>query len=78
MKMTRQFLLVTAVSVFASFGVLAQTQQRLQAIIQRAPDTGTNTSAQKTNCTGTVTDTAVIRGRATVEYCVTREGCIWN
>jgi protocatechuate 3,4-dioxygenase beta subunit len=69
MKMTRQFLLVTAVSVFASFGVLAQTQQRLQAIIQRAPDTGTNTSAQKTNCTGTVTDTAgnPVAG-ATVEY----------
>jgi protocatechuate 3,4-dioxygenase beta subunit len=69
MKMTRQFLLVSAVSVFASFGVLAQTQQRLQAIIQRAPDTGTNTSAQKTNCTGTVTDTAgnPVAG-ATVEY----------
>ena len=69
MKMTRQFLLVSAVSVFASFGVLAQTQQRLQAIIQRAPDTGTNAGAQELNCSGTITDTAgsPLAG-ATVEY----------
>jgi protocatechuate 3,4-dioxygenase beta subunit len=69
MKMTRQILLVTAVSVFASFGVLAQTQQRLQAIIQRAPDAGTNAGAQKLNCSGTVTDAAgnPLAG-ATVEY----------
>ena len=69
MKMTRQFLLVSAVSVFAGFGALAQTQQRLQAIIQRAPDTGTNAAAQKLNCSGNVTDTAgnPLAG-ATVEY----------
>jgi protocatechuate 3,4-dioxygenase beta subunit len=47
------------------FCAFAQTQQRLQAIIQRAPDIG----AQELNCSGTVTDTAgsPLAG-ATVEY----------
>jgi protocatechuate 3,4-dioxygenase beta subunit len=69
MKTTRQFLLVSAASVFMGFGVLAQTQQRLQTIIQRAPDTGTNAAAQKLTCSGTVTDAAgnPLAG-ATVEY----------
>jgi protocatechuate 3,4-dioxygenase beta subunit len=49
--------------------MLAQTQQRLQAIIQRAPDTGTNAAAQKSTCSGTVTDAAgnPLAG-VTVEY----------
>ncbi len=69
MKMTRQFLLVSAASVLLGFGTHAQVQERLQSIIQRAPATGANTSAQKTNCTGTVTDTTgyPVAG-ATVEY----------
>jgi hypothetical protein len=69
MKMTRQVLLVSAASVFTGFCILAQTQQRLQAIIQRAPDTGTNAAAQKPTCSGTVTDTAgnPLAG-VTVEY----------
>ncbi len=69
MKTTRKILLVAAVSVFASFGVFAQMQQRLQAIIQRAPETGTNAAAQNLNCSGTVTDVAgsPLAG-ATVEY----------
>ena len=69
MKTTRQFLLVSAASVFMGFGLFAQTQQRLQTIIQRAPDTGTNAAAQKLACSGTVTDTAgkPVAG-ATVEY----------
>ena len=47
----------------------AQTQQRLQTIIQRAPATGTNAGAQKLNCSGVVTDAAgsPLAG-ATVEY----------
>src|SRR5208283_3815817 len=69
MKMTRQFLLVSAASVLLGFGTRAQVQERLQPIIQRAPATGANTSPQKTNCTGTVTDTSgkPLAG-ATVEY----------
>src|ERR1017187_6299744 len=58
MKMTRQFLLVSAASVLMGFCALAQTQQRLQAIIQRAPDAGSNAAAQKLTRSGTVTDAA--------------------
>ena len=69
MNMTRKILLVTAVSVFASLGVPAQTQQRLQAIIQRAPDPGTPAATQQLNCSGTVTDAAGHpQAGATVEY----------
>jgi protocatechuate 3,4-dioxygenase beta subunit len=69
MKMTRQILLVTAASVLLGVSTPAQTQQRLQTIIQRAPDTGTNAAAQKLNCSGVVTDAAgnPLAG-ATVEY----------
>ena len=69
MKTTRQFLLVTAAASLLSVGVHAQMQQRLQTIIQRLPDPGTNNAAQKTNCSGTVTDSAgqPIAG-AVVEY----------
>jgi protocatechuate 3,4-dioxygenase beta subunit len=69
MKMTRQFLLVSAASVLMGFCALAQTQQRLQTIIQKAPDTGSNAAAQKLTRSGTVTDAAgnPLAG-ATVEY----------
>src|ERR1035438_3165731 len=69
MKMTRQFLLVSAASVLMGFCALAQTQQRLQTIIQKVPATGTNVAAQKFRCSGTVTDAAgnPLAG-ATVEY----------
>jgi protocatechuate 3,4-dioxygenase beta subunit len=65
MKTTRQFLLVSAVSVLLGSCMHPQTQERLQNVIQRAPDT----DAQKINCSGTVTDSAgsPLAG-ATVEY----------
>jgi hypothetical protein len=69
MKTTRKILLVTAVSVFASVDAPAQMQQRLQAIIQRAPEPATHAVAQKSTCSGMVTDTAGLPlAGATVEY----------
>jgi protocatechuate 3,4-dioxygenase beta subunit len=69
MKTTRQLLLASAVSVLLGVSTHAQTHERLQTIIQKAPDTSTNASAQKLNCSGTVTDAAgsPLAG-ATVEY----------
>ena len=69
MKTTRQFLLVSAASVLLGFCTHAQTQERLQTIIQRALATGTNAAAQKPACSGTVTDAAgnPLAG-VTVEY----------
>ena len=69
MKTTRQFLLVSAASVLLGFCAHAQTQQRLQPIIQKAPDAGPGAGAQKLDASGTVTDAAgnPVAG-ATVEY----------
>jgi len=65
MKTTRQFLLVCAASVLLGFCTHAQTHERLQTVIQRAPDTG----AEQLNFSGTVTDTAGSPvAAATVEY----------
>ena len=65
MKTTRQFLLVSAVSVLLGSCMHPQTQERLQNVIQRAPDT----DAQKINYSGTVTDSAgTPLAGATVEY----------
>ncbi|MGA9453057.1 MAG: hypothetical protein WBW41_17140 [Verrucomicrobiia bacterium] len=65
MKTTWQCLLVCAASALMGLCTHAQTQVRLQNVIQRAPDT----NAQQLNCSGTVTDAAgsPVAG-ATVEY----------
>ncbi len=69
MKMTRQVLLVSAVSVLMGACSRTQTPEPPQTVIQQAPDAGMNVSAQRLNCSGTVTDTAgnPLAG-ATVEY----------
>ena len=69
MKMTRQVLLVSAVSVFMGACSRTQTPEPPQTVIQQTPDASTSASAQKLDCSGTVTDTAgnLLAG-ATVEY----------
>ena len=65
MKTTRQFLLVAAVSALLGACSRTQTPETSQTVIQPAPAA----SAQKINCSGTVTDAAgnPVAG-ATVEY----------
>ena len=67
MNTIRQVLLVSASALLLGVSTRAQTLERV--VVQKAPDTGTNASAQKFNCSGTVTDA---NGRpvtgATVEY----------
>ena len=67
MKTTRQFLLVSAAVAVLGVSTNAQTLQRV--VVQKTPDTGTNAAAQKSRCSGTVTDAAgnPLAG-ATVEY----------
>jgi protocatechuate 3,4-dioxygenase beta subunit len=67
MKTTRQFLLVSAVVAVLGVSTNAQTLQRV--VVQKTPDTGTNAAAQKSRCSGTVTDAAgnPLAG-VTVEY----------
>jgi protocatechuate 3,4-dioxygenase beta subunit len=61
MKTTRQFLLVSAAGVLLSVSVCAQTQMRLQSVIQRVPNADTDATAQKTNDSGTVTNAAAAK-----------------
>jgi protocatechuate 3,4-dioxygenase beta subunit len=56
MKTIRQFLLVSAAAVLLGVNTHAQTSERVA--VQKTPDAGTNAAAQKSNCSGTVTDAA--------------------
>jgi hypothetical protein len=69
MKMIHQVLWVAAVVALAGMGAHAQVQQRLQGVINRAPDASANADAESQKISGTVTDAAgqPVRG-TTVEY----------